>query len=95
MCRIALFSLQTIEARRSVGVEASVSAVVAESPNDSNAVIVIFPHSLTQYFNCLKKKHMYTVVVKQNEMEPAKDNETSQIIRFTGKLIVAGKSQKL
>lgn len=38
---------------------------------------------------------MYTVVVKQNEMEPAKDNETSQIIRFTGKLIVAGKSQKL
>lgn len=38
---------------------------------------------------------MYTVVVKQNEMEPAKDNETSQIICFTGKLIVAGKSQKL
>lgn len=77
--------------------EASFSAVVAESPNDSSAVIVIFPLSLTQYFNCLKKKitHMYTVVVKQNEMEPAKDNETSQIIRFTGKLIVAGKSQKL
>ena len=38
---------------------------------------------------------MYTVVVKQNEMEPAKDSETSQIIRFTGKLIVAGKSKKL
>ena len=38
---------------------------------------------------------MYTVVVKQNEIEPAKDNNTSQIIRFTGKLIVAGKSQKL
>ena len=70
--------------------------MVAESPNDSSAVIVIFPLSLTQYFNCLKKNtHMYTVVVKQNEMEPAKDSETSQIIRFTGKLIVAGKSKKL
>lgn len=57
--------------------------MVAENPNDSNAVIVIFSISLTQYFNCLKKKtHMYTVVVKQNEMEPAKDNETSQIIPF-------------
>ena len=42
-----------------------------------------------------KKTHMYTVVVKQNEMEPAKDNETSQIIPFHGKLIVAGKRQKL
>ena len=77
--------------------EASVSAVVAESPNDSSAVIVIFPLSLTQYFNCLKKKtHMYTVVVKQNEMEPVKRTmKLLKLFLFTGKLIVAGKSQKL